>query len=392
MSRQVNTSHSSGSRLRTDELDYELPAELIATRPVEPRDSARMLVMWRSRNEIEHRHVRDLPEYVQPGDALVFNTTAVAPARLIARRVPSGGKVEGLFLEEIHEGGEGRRTSNPRAAWRVMLHSGGRLRVGDSLELLDRADHPSGIMIRITAHELESWNVEVENNLATAKVLDRIGRTPLPPYILKTRQGNVIRDDDDRAWYQTVYAEMEQRKSVAAPTAGLHFTPALLESITSKGVKRIDVTLHVGPGTFKPVTAATLAEHRMHSESFRLTERALAALAEIKRTGGRVIAVGTTSVRALESLPPNVLQDLINAQNATHFCGGVRGMTDLLIASPFDFKLVNGMLTNFHLPRSTLLALVAAMVGLDRLKAVYREAIEARYRFYSYGDAMLILP
>ena len=366
--------------MRTDDLDYELPAELIATRPVEPRDAARMLVMWRSRAEVEHRHVRDLPDYLKRGDALVFNTTAVAPARLMAKRVPSGGKVEGLFLEEVQPG-----------SWRVMLHSGGRLKVGDALEMLDRSNQSSGITFRIVAHEQESWTVEVKTDLSTAEVLDRVGRTPLPPYIVKARQKHAFADEDDRRWYQTVYAQLANRKSVAAPTAGLHFTPQLLDSIAAKGVKRVDVTLHVGPGTFKPVTAPTLAEHRMHSESFEVSGESLAALHEIKTVGGRIIAVGTTSVRTLESIPPQPWMDA-DPRKSPQFWGGVRGMTDLLIAPPFDFKLVNGMLTNFHLPRSTLLALVAAMVGLDRLKAAYREAIDRRYRFYSYGDAMLILP
>jgi S-adenosylmethionine:tRNA ribosyltransferase-isomerase len=372
----VATTHH--STLRTDDLDYDLPQELIATRPVEPRDSARMLVMRRSRDQIEHRQIRHLPEYLHQGDALVFNTTAVAPARLIARRIPTCGKVEGLFLDEV-EAGRGQ-------GWKLMLQSGGRLKVGDQLELLDRADQPSGVFVRITAHENETWLVERTDNFSTIEVLDRVGRTPLPPYIVKARD-SAIGDDEDRAWYQTVYAELANRKSVAAPTAGLHFTPELLDTIFEKGVRRIDVTLHVGPGTFKPVTAATLAGHRMHSESFEVSQASLATMSKIRQLGGRVIAVGTTSVRTLESLPA-----IGHGAKSTQFCGGVRGMTDLLIAPPFDFKLVDGMLTNFHLPRSTLLALVAAMVGLDRLKAVYREAIDRRYRFYSYGDAMLILP
>jgi S-adenosylmethionine:tRNA ribosyltransferase-isomerase len=366
--------------LRTEDLDYVLPQELIATRPAEPRDSARMLVMWRSREGIEHRHIRDLPDYLSQGDALVFNTTAVVPARLIMRRKPTGGRVEGLFLEEAQQSGE----------WKLMLHSGGRLRVGDELELLDRADHPSGITIQIIAHDEETWLVHRTGSLSTMEALERVGRTPLPPYIVKARQ-TAIADDADRAWYQTVYAELENRKSVAAPTAGLHFTPELLNAIERKGVGKIDVTLHVGPGTFKPVTAPTLAEHRMHTEWFDVPRASLLMLHETKARGGNVIAVGTTSVRAMESLPHHQLGHF-DEQNSPQFCGGVRGMTDLLIAPPFEFKHVNGMLTNFHLPRSTLLALVAAMVGLDRLKAVYREAIDRRYRFYSYGDAMLILP
>jgi S-adenosylmethionine:tRNA ribosyltransferase-isomerase len=212
----------------------------------------------------------------------------------------------------------------------------------------------------------------------------------LPPYIQRARhvQGIEISDERDRQWYQTTYADPRRRRSVAAPTAGLHFTPHLLEAMTNRGVQRLDVTLHVGPGTFKPVAAETLAEHTMHTEFFEVDERTVQALREtrrrIERAGrGRIIAVGTTTVRTLESLPSPL--------SATTD-GPMAGETDLLIAPPYEFRLVDGMLTNFHLPRSTLLALVAAMVGLERLLAIYREAVEREYRFYSYGDAMLILP
>ena len=354
---------------------------MIATRPAEPRDSARMLVMHRGSESIEHRVVRDLPEYLRAGDALVFNTTAVAPARLIGRRASSSGKVEGLFLSEL-------KSIARELQWLVMLKAGGKLRNGDRVELLDQTGQ-SRCSIELIESRDGEWAVTVHGAMSTAEALDLLGRTPLPPYILKARGGEAVTDDLDRRWYQTVYAEQSQRQSVAAPTAGLHFTPELLQRLQTKGTRRIDVTLHVGPGTFKPVTADTLDQHRMHAEWFSVSAEAMEELGQVRRDRSgavaRVIAVGTTSVRTLESLPA------LNT-NTGEICGGISGMTDLLIAPPYDFKNVDGMLTNFHLPRSTLMALVAAMVGLDRLKAVYRLAIDMKYRFYSYGDAMLILP
>ncbi len=352
------------SDLATQELDYPLPPELIATRPVRPRDAARMLVVTRSGDGIEHARVRDLPDYLRAGDAMVFNTTAVAPARFRGRRSGTGGRVEGLFVE--HAGDQ---------QWVVMLRSNGRLHAGDRIDLLDRDGGESPHRLELLEPHSEGWIVAVPG---PADVLDRVGLTPLPPYILKARDGRQIADDLDRTWYQTVYADPAQRRSVAAPTAGLHFTDDLLARLDAAGVGRIDVTLHVGPGTFRPITAATLAGHTMHAEHYRVEPEAIAAL---QATTGRVFAVGTTAVRTLESLPDPLPPDV-----------AISGCTDMLIAPPYEPRNFSGLLTNFHLPRSTLVALVGAVVGLDRLKAVYAEAVQQRYRFYSYGDAMLILP
>ncbi len=369
--------------LRTDELDYQLPAELIATRPAEPRDSARLLVVYRRSDSIEHRRVRDLPQLLRAGDVLVFNTTSVAPARLIGKRCSSGGKVDGLFVEEL----AGRDGDAGAIRWLVMLKAGGQLRPGDQIDLLDER----GLVrcsITLTESRDGAWEVQLAGQESTEAALDAVGRTPLPPYILKARGNEMVDDQLDRAWYQTVYASAQQRQSVAAPTAGLHFTPSLLQQLSAQGVHRIDLTLHVGPGTFKPVTAERLDQHRMHAESLHISEQAIRTIRELRgnKSGqrGRVLAIGTTSVRTLESLPA--------LGESGEFCGPISGMTDLLIAPPYEFKNVDGMLTNFHLPRSTLMALVAAMIGLDRLHAVYREAMDKGYRFYSYGDAMLILP
>lgn len=375
-------SHARSTSLATSELDYDLPEHLIATRPAEPRDSARLLVISRSHDRIEHRTVRDLPCYLNAGDALVFNTTAVLPARLIGRRLDTGGRVEGLYLHDEH---------SPAGTlhWQVMLKAGGRLKPGVRIEWYEAGDHPSGIVSELIECQEGEWHIDTRTANSTIEILTSIGRTPLPPYILHARAERsgarlAVEDAQDRQWYQTVYAAGDQRHSVAAPTAGLHFTADLLQAVSVRGVKRIDVTLHVGPGTFKPVTAPTLSEHRMHAEAYTVTAEAISALRAVRQSQppGRVIAVGTTTVRTLESLPYPMPEK----------CGSIAGMTDLMIAPPYDFRFIDGLMTNFHLPRSTLLALVGAMVGLDRLKSVYQEAIRSGYRFYSYGDAMLILP
>jgi len=357
--------------LPTQRLDYDLPPELIATRPAEPRDSARMMVVRRNHDRFEHARARDLPDYLEADDALVFNTTAVAPARLYGRRAGTGGKVECLFVEEPAPG-----------TWLVMLQSGGRLRPGDRIELVDAQGASGGIGLDLIETHLHGWLAKLTGPLDTAAVLERLGLTPLPPYILRARGETVVPDTQDRQWYQTIYADPGERRSVAAPTAGLHFTPELLERLTRHGVGRIDVTLHVGPGTFRPITAPTVEQHAMHAEHYAVSRQALAAL---RRTRGRIFAVGSTAVRTLESLPTPL-------PDPEALDGPIHKSTDLLIAPPYALKHVQGMLTNFHLPRSTLLALVAAVIGLDRLKAAYEEAIGHRYRFYSYGDAMLILP
>lgn len=366
--------------LQTDELDYELPERFIATRPAEPRDAARMMVLHRSSNSIDHRHVHDLPEYLNRNDALVFNTTAVLPARLLGHRVDTGGKVEGLYL---HEEPSSSPASNIR--WRLMLKAGGKLRPGQRIHF--HGPVHSAIELELVQPIEAEWIAQLPTGSATVPALHAIGWTPLPPYILHARHNQPFNDEDDRRWYQTTYAQSNQAQSVAAPTAGLHFTPQLLESLHTKGVQRIDITLHVGPGTFKPITAPTLAQHKMHSEFFEVPIQSIANLYQLRRSTGppRIIAVGTTTVRTLESLPDPL-------PNPAEMCGPLTGLTDLMIAPPYRFKHVDGMLTNFHLPRSTLLALVAAMIGLDRLKAAYREAMQHGYRFYSYGDAMLLLP
>ncbi len=362
--------------LRTEQLDYELPRALIAERPAKPRDSARMLVMSRTDESIEHARVRDLAQFLHAGDALVMNTSAVARARLIGRRADTEGRVEGLFVEEQAKG-----------TWRVMLRSNGRLRSGMRVVLLDAEERRSAYVLELRAPQSPFWMVELSRPEAAEVVLGEVGRTTLPPYILRARGRDTFADALDRAWYETVYADPKQRRSIAAPTAGLHFTPSLLRGLEERGVQRLDVMLHIGPGTFTPISAPLVEEHRMDVERYEVPAATLVALRKLRSSGetkpsGRVLAVGTTALRTLESLP----EPLPDAG------GALGGQTQLFIVPPYRFKHVDGMLTNFHLPRTSLLALVAAMVGLERVLDVYRQAIEERYRFYSYGDSMLILP
>jgi len=358
----------------TSGLDYDLPPALIATRPAEPRDSARLLVVHPGREEIEHRRVCNLPEYLSPGDVMVFNNTMVLPARFIGQRVDTSGRVEGLFLQ-----------ADPATPERceMMLKSNGRLRAGLHIELLSCAGQPSGHIFRLIeklSEPMGAWVVQSESPGSPQLWLDEVGITPIPPYIQRARGDTKVDDEADRKWYQTVYADAAECESVAAPTAGLHFTPELLQAIDVTGVNRQEVTLHVGAGTFQPITAENLREHHMHEEWFHIGDDVL----DVIQGQGRVIAVGTTSVRALESLPTQLPS--APAEKS------IEGATDLFIAPPYNFKHVDGMLTNFHLPRSSLLALVGAMVGMERLLEIYRIAVLEQYRFYSYGDAMLIFP
>lgn len=377
----ASTAAMTERHMRTADLDYHLPPELIATHPHEPRDMARLLVYHRATNVVEHRVVRDLPELLRAGDALVLNTSAVLPARFIARRA-SGGRVEGLVVEPVVDDGR---------TWRAMVRGSARFSPGDRLELEAPDESMSGETIELVSREGAAWLVRF--SAPAVEVLAALGRTPLPPYILRARgeRGETRHGRDaalverlDRAQYQTVFADRAEQRSVAAPTAGLHFTPGLLDALITRGVDRIDVSLHVGPGTFRPVTAEQLDEHPMHAESWSVSAAALEKLVTQRARGGRIVAVGTTAVRTLESLPEPL--------PPFHAHGtGLHGSTRLLIAPPYTFRWVDALLTNFHLPRSTLLALVAALVGLDRLHALYAEAIAQRYRFYSFGDAVLIL-
>ncbi|MCC6678197.1 MAG: tRNA preQ1(34) S-adenosylmethionine ribosyltransferase-isomerase QueA [Phycisphaerales bacterium] len=372
--------------MRTADLDYELPEAAIAVRPAEPRDAARLLVISRSDPaRLEHRAVRDLPELLQPRDLLVFNTTRVLRARLQGHRADTGGRVEGLYLEDAPSNG-------PALRWLVLLR-GRRMKPGVRVSLDLPQNAPSGRSLHLIApggDEPGSWIVEVEGGVpgqTSAAVLESIGATPLPPYILRARrhQGLEIADAQDRARYQTVYAAAEApagHGSVAAPTAGLHFTPELLDRLARRGVARADVELHVGTGTFRTVETEFVEDHPMHREWCSLGPAARAA---IRRAKGRVIAIGTTSARTIESYAAVDTED----QDPP---GAIP--TRLLITPGYEWRWTDGLLTNFHLPRSTLLAMVAALLpgGAPHLLDLYRLALREGYRFFSYGDAMLVLP
>ena len=346
--------------MRLEELQYDLPPELIAQRPATRRDAARLLVLHRDSGRIEHRAFRDIVEYIEPGDGLVLNNTRVIPARFFCRR-QTGGRIEALFL---HDSGDG---------WRVLLKPSGRLKVGECLQ----CESVDVELIINQRYERGEWSVHPEPNIAPMQLLEQIGQTPLPPYIRNdTADRHVQPDGADQQRYQTVYAA--QPGAVAAPTAGLHFTPELLEQLQQTGVRLVEVTLHVGLGTFAPIETEDLSQHKMHSEWFEITPGALTALQETRHRKRHIVAVGTTSVRVLESLP------------GLHV-GTMSGSTDIFIYPPYQFRHVDRLLTNFHLPGSTLLALVMAFAGPEQVRTAYREAIKQRYRFYSYGDAMLIL-
>jgi len=359
--------------LRLSDFDYALPPELIAQTPARPRDSSRLLVLHRGTGALEHRLFRDLPDYLRPGDALVLNNTKVLPVRLLGRR-PTGGEVEVLLLRPAADtaggpsghGGVPGGASPSGAAWEALVRPGRRLRSGTRLRFGDGAVEvvvgPAG------AQRTRVVTVHYAGDLRAA--LDRAGQMPVPPYI--------TRPIVDPSEYQTVYAEREG--AVAAPTAGLHFTPELLETVRARGIAVASVTLHVGLGTFRSVEAGDVSRHRMDAEYYELTADAAAAVNAARARGGRVVVVGTTVVRTLES--------------SAHDDGTVaarRGWTDLFITPGFRFRVTDALVTNFHLPRTTLLMLVSAFAGRERIFAAYREAIGRRYRFYSFGDAMLIL-
>jgi S-adenosylmethionine:tRNA ribosyltransferase-isomerase len=355
----------------TSDFDYFLPAELIAQTPLPERDQSRLLVIRRETGVAEHRGFSDLLEFLRPGDVLVLNNSKVIPARLRGVNAQSGGQFEVLLLEE-----------NAVNDWWVMLRPGKRARVGTEIIFRDRAGNATDVRARVLDTNAEGHRRLQFSGTDIRERLDALGEIPLPPYIERANAGELTADT---IRYQTVYAS--PAGSVAAPTAGLHFTETLLDKIRARGVDVCFVTLHVGLGTFAPVKADTLAEHTMHEERYELSEAAAAKIAAAKAKGGRVIAVGTTSVRVLESAAERGGGKLI--------AGG--GRTRIFIFPPFHFQIVDALLTNFHLPRSTLLMLVSAFAapdgtrGREIILAAYAEAVRERYRFFSYGDAMLLV-
>ncbi|WP_134642962.1 tRNA preQ1(34) S-adenosylmethionine ribosyltransferase-isomerase QueA [Ammonifex thiophilus] len=341
--------------LKRSDFEYYLPKELIAQEPLPERDKSRLMVVYRDREEFEHRLFRDLPEYLVPGDVLVLNRTRVLPARLYGAKEGTGGKVEVLLLRQLEPD-----------LWEVLVRPGRRVPEGTRIvfgggllrgEVLSRLGS-GGRLIRFTC----------EGDFFS--LLHRLGEIPLPPYIKRKLA------EPER--YQTVYAS--EPGSAAAPTAGLHFTPELLQKLQEKGVEVVTLTLHIGLDTFRPVKEEDITAHRMHSEEYHLPEATAEAVNRAKREGRRIVAVGTTVVRCLESVADE--RGLVRAG---------RGFTDLFIYPGYRFKVIDALVTNFHLPGSTLLMLVAAFAGREKILRAYAEAVRLRYRFFSFGDAMLIL-
>jgi S-adenosylmethionine:tRNA ribosyltransferase-isomerase len=355
--------------MRTADFDFALPAELIAQTPPPARDQSRLLVLDRATSKLAHRSFVDLPEYLQPGDVLVLNDSRVIPARLRGRNVRTGGKFEALLLEE-----------NAANDWWAMLRPGKRAVPGTKIEILDRNGKPSSILAEVLESNEEGHRrLQFSGAQNVAAELEALGEVPLPPYI-----NRAFPKPEDRERYQTVFARADG--SVAAPTAGLHFTPAFLEKIRGHGVKVCFVTLHVGPGTFAPVKAAGVADHVMHEERYEVGTETARLINDVG-PGAKVVAVGTTTLRVLESVAQG---------NGGRIVAGA-GRTRIFIYPPFQFKIVDALLTNFHLPRSTLLMLAGAFAapgetrGRELVLAAYEEAIARRYRFFSYGDAMLLV-
>ncbi|MBI2856482.1 MAG: tRNA preQ1(34) S-adenosylmethionine ribosyltransferase-isomerase QueA [Chloroflexi bacterium] len=340
--------------MRTSDFDYSLPKHLIAQTPLEPRDHSRLLVVLRTTGELEHRHFHEIGNLLVPGDLLVLNDSRVIPARLRGRKLDSGGAVETLLL---HREGDGR--------WRALVKPGRRLRPGARFEVEG-----------VEAQVLEDTGGGTRLiSLADESVIQRAGEVPLPPYIHEPLA--------DRERYQTVYARADG--SAAAPTAGLHFTQELLEGLRQKGIQFAQVTLHVGLDTFRPVQVESPEEHKLHSEYFQLSEDAAHEINSARGEGRRVICVGTTSVRVLEQAA------LLSIKEGKTTLMPRSGWADLFILPGHRFRLVDGLVTNFHLPRSTLLMLVSAFAGREQVMRAYQEAISQSYRFYSFGDAMVVL-
>lgn len=341
--------------MRVSDFNYELPQELIAQDPLEKRSNSRLMVLDKNTGDVTHRHFYDIKEYLRAGDCLVINNTKVIPARLHGARVGSGGHVEILLLK--------RKTDS---VWECLVKPGKKARPGMEISFGD------GLLIGKIIDIVEEGNrlIEFSYEGIFEEILDKLGEMPLPPYITHQLE--------DRDRYQTVYAKYDG--SAAAPTAGLHFTTELLDEIRAMGVKIAEVTLHVGLGTFRPVKEDEVLDHHMHSEYYEINQEACDIINETKANGGRVISVGTTSTRTLES-----------AAEAGKPLSPKSGWTEIFIYPGYEFKVIDGLITNFHLPQSTLIMLVSALAGREHVLAAYETAVKEKYRFFSFGDAMLIL-
>ena len=335
------------------DFDFNLPSELIAQEQVVPRDGSKLLVLGRETGEIQHRHFFDIVDFLNKDDILVVNNSKVFPARLLGERVGTGGNAEIFLVEEVRNG-----------VWEVI---GKNLKVGNSISF-NNSDLRANVITKYDKTSVVEFNISGNDFFVE---IEKIGLTPLPPYIKRDEK-----NQEDKTNYQTVYAK--ERGSVAAPTAGLHFTKELMQRIKEKGIRVLEITLHVGLGTFAPVKVDDFSKHKMHSEHYSVSPEVMDNIVKAKENNQRIIAVGTTTTRVLENIFRQDNKDCLS------------GQTDIFISPGFEFKCIDGLITNFHLPKSTLLMLVSAFAGSDNIKKAYACAIENKYRFYSYGDSMFI--
>jgi S-adenosylmethionine:tRNA ribosyltransferase-isomerase len=354
------------------DFDFHLPAALIAQEPAPERGAGRLLVLYRDTGRVDHRAIVDLPDLLRDGDVLVVNDTRVFPARLMGRRVPSGGAVECLLIGRLAGDSDAGSPESSSELWEALMHPGQRLGPGAEV-LFEGPPTIHGEIVARRFHGRRVIRLWTNDGSPIDEAVDAVGHVPLPPYIKRPDR------TADRDRYQTIFAR--RRGSIAAPTAGLHVSPALISALGRRGIVIVEITLHVGYGTFQPVRVERIEEHRVEAERYDVSPSAAALINLALDEGRRVVALGTTTTRALEA---------VARANGGRLAAGA-GETDLFIYPGFDFRVVGGLMTNFHLPRSSLLMLVAAFAGRERVLAAYGDAVAERYRFYSYGDAMLVL-
>lgn len=368
--------YNEGQEMKTSQFWYPLPERLIAQHPAEKRGTERMMVLHRATGVIEHRHIADIVDYITPNDLLVVNDTKVFPARLIGKWEDSDGAVEVLMIAAAPES-----ETTKELVWNCMLGSGRKCREGQIAVF--GPNHELKVRLLKPLSGIGMWKVEFLCERSLMDLLDEFGHTPVPPYV--KREGTREEELEDRVRYQTIYAK--HVGSVAAPTAGLHFTPEIFAALEAKGVKRVAVTLHVGPGTFRPVKAENIEDHQMDFEAFTVPPETAEAINACKARGGRVFCVGSTTVRTLETVANRPRED--GSDEPLIVPGS--GASNIFIYPPYTFKVCDCMLTNFHLPQSTLLMMISALAGRERVLCAYALAIRAQYMFFSYGDCMLIV-
>lgn len=365
--------------MKTRQFWYPLPERLIAQHPTEKRGEEKMMVLHRDTGIVEHRHIADIVEYITANDLLVVNDTKVFPARLIGRWIDSAGAVEVLMVSAAPVDGELPSMQVGGLVWNCILGSGRKCREGQIAEFGPNGELRVKLIKSLSG--IGMWKVEFICERPLMELLDEFGHTPVPPYV--KREGTAEEEKEDRERYQTIYAR--EVGSVAAPTAGLHFTEEIFAALEAKGVKRVAITLHVGPGTFRPVKAENIEDHQMDFEAFTISEETAKAINECKARGGRVFCTGSTTVRTLESVAANLGEDSEKVVVAGS------GASNIFIYPPFKFRVCDCMLTNFHLPQSTLLMMISALAGRERVLCAYALAVQKNYRFFSYGDCMLIV-